>query len=159
MIVLNLPTVRPLQLSDLEYLEAQFPQPSEGAHRRRLEMQRTNQCSYICIEHGGSPAGILLIRWNGSTNGNHRKLSPYPEIGSLFIQPEFRGQGLASLLHEHAEALIKAKSIKGAGLVIKNDNTASIRLHTKLGYKPIGPAHPTTNDPDKPRTYYAKQLE
>lgn len=151
--------IRPLKFEDLATLEAYFPQPKEHSHAKRLKAQHEGHQAYNAIIVDDVIAGILLIRWTGPANAHHHKLSNYPEIGSLFILPHFRSKGLARKLHEHAEALIRAKGIDKAGLAIKNDNLASIDLHLKLGYEPVGPAQPTTNDPDKPRTYYLKQLK
>lgn len=150
--------IRPLDFKDLAILEAHFPEPKKHSHAKRLKAQNEGRQTYNAIVADGTLAGVQLIRWTGPTNADHRKLSPYPEIGSLYILPQFRKQGLASALLTHSEHLIQKNGFSHAGLIIKDDNLASITLHLKLGYNPIGPAHPAANDPDTPRTYYTKRL-
>lgn len=154
----NNPVIRPLNFDDLSSLNTHFPQPHSGAHRVRLEHQAKGKESYNCVDIDGTIAAIQLIRWSGSNNPKHQVLSQYPEIGSVYVLPQFRQQGLAKALLKNSERLIKEKGHQGAGLVIKDENEISINLHIKAGYKAVGAASPTKQDPDKPRTYYTKQL-
>jgi len=153
---MNPVVMRQLTLQDLPYLERTFPEPETGSHSRRLSSQERGFISYLCAEVDGVIAGIILVRWRGPVDSLHLKLSTFPEIGSVFVLPEYRSRGLGKQLLNYAESQIQQKSFKGAGLLIKDNNSISIALHLKEGYVPVGAAQYGKRDPDEPRTYYTK---
>ncbi len=150
--------IRSLAIDDLSYLEAHFPELKEGTHAKRLLLQEKGRLSYNGIIVDGAIAGVQLIRWDGPVDDDHRGLSTYPEIGSVYVLPEFRKQGLASALLRNSERLIKEQGHEAAGLLIKDSNTPSINLHKKEGYVAVGKANAHKDSPDEPRTYFVKQL-
>lgn len=105
-------------------------------------------------------AAVQLVRWQKlKVPVKYQSLYPYPEIGSLFVLPAFRRQGIATQLLAYNEAKIQERGYKGSILMIRDDNEASIRLHQTLGYKPVGVAEPNKTSPATPRTVYIKQFE
>jgi GNAT superfamily N-acetyltransferase len=151
-------TFRTLTKQDLPELEASFPEASPHAHKNRLIKQQKNLYLYSGAIVEGKIAAIQLIRWNGSNIPANRRLSPYPEIGSLFVLPAYRRQGIAASLLEYSEAKIKKHGDKGISLAIQNNNDISIRLHIAHGYVAIGPASPKKSSPNAARTYYFKRI-
>lgn len=151
-------TFRTLARHDLPELEASFPEASPDAHKKRLAKQEKGAYLYSGAFVGRKIVAIQLVRWQGSNLPENRALSPYPEIGSLFVLPDYRRQGLATRLLAYSESKIRARGDKGASLTIQDDNAISIRLHLANGYEAIGPARPRRTQPDKPRTYYVKHF-
>ena len=152
----SLVTFRTLTDADLIELETFFPEPHAMAHQRRLKKQHRGVCLYSAAIIEGKITAIQLIRWNGPTLPQHRTLSTYPEIGSLFVLPEFRRRGIGSRLLEYSERRIAIKGHPGACLAIKDSNDTSVHMHHVRGYTPVGAAQPNKNDPTEPRTYYVK---
>lgn len=151
-------TFRTLTQDDLPELEASFPEASPNAHKKRLKKQEQGLYLYSGVIVSGKIAAVQLIRWQGSNLPKNRALSPYPEIGSLFVLPEYRRQGLATKLLAYSESQIKARGHEGASLSIQDDNDISVRLHLASGYRPIGPAQPRRSAPRQARTYYIKRF-
>jgi GNAT superfamily N-acetyltransferase len=149
---------RTLTHTDLDELVQNFPQPQPDAHVKRLAHQDTGDYSYFCIEQDGTIAAIQLVRWTGPRKHEDRRLSQRPEIGSLYVRPEYRGKGLGSALIAHSEDTVYKQGHTGVGAIIKDSNAISIQMHVKRGYQPIGIASRTDQDPDEPRTYYVKRF-
>lgn len=157
--VSNPVTIRRLTSSDLPVLELFFPQPRPDAHQVRIAKQDQDIYCYSGLVAQGKIVAIILIRWRGPLLAQHRKLSTYPEISAVYVLPAYRRQGFAMALLRDCEAQIVERGYAGAGLIIKDENTISIHMHTTCGYEPVGKARPTRQDPDKPRTYYLKRFD
>ncbi|WP_428239904.1 GNAT family N-acetyltransferase/peptidase C39 family protein [Gynuella sp.] len=56
---------------------------------------------------------------------------------SIAVHPDNRGQGIASLLLEHIEQRVLARTSLVLRLEVKVDNEAAIRLYQKRGYKKV----------------------
>lgn len=152
------PRFRTLAHTDLEELVQNFPQPQPDAHAKRLAHQDAGDYSYFCTEQDGIIAAIQLVRWTGPRKQEDRILSQLPEIGSLYVRPEYRGKGLSGALITHSEDTAYRRGYSGIGAIIKNSNAISTQMHLRRGYRPIGVATRTDQDPDEPRTYYIKQF-
>jgi GNAT superfamily N-acetyltransferase len=150
---------RLLSLTDLGQLERDFPQPKPGDHAARLELQAKNTYSYICAEVDERIVAIELIRWSGPQKSEDQLLSQYPELGSLYVIPDYRSQGIGSRLSDYAEHLVKKRGYIGVGATIKDSNTISIAMHRARGYRPVGAASRTRQHPNEPRSYYIKQFD
>lgn len=151
-------TFRLLTLSDIETLEQHFPQPTPGSHVRRLDRQAAGDYSYWCALISDTIVAIQLIRWHGPIEYEDRQISQLPELGSLYVLPDYRGKGIGSQLVRHSEQEIIAQGYTGVGAIIKDENTISIQLHIKDGYTRVGVATRTKQDPDSPRSYYIKRF-
>jgi ribosomal protein S18 acetylase RimI-like enzyme len=55
-------------------------------------------------------------------------------IGSLFVNPEHRGKGLATLLINYAFAICRRFEFESVGLNVKHENTNAQRLYKSLGF-------------------------
>lgn len=68
-----------------------------------------------------------------------KKLSHNAFISSLYVDKEFRGQGIGKQIVEKLiESILKNKSIKNIFSEIIETQIASIKLHEKLGFKIVG---------------------
>ena len=59
----------------------------------------------------------------------------YGVMGMLYVAPEVRGQGVGSFLTSKMADLRFQDGGHSAVVQIKEDNSASIRLHQRLGFK------------------------
>lgn len=141
-------------------LEANFPEPSPHAHKKRLLKQQQGFYLYSAAVINGAIAAIELIRWQKlKIPSEYQKQYPYPEIGSLFVLPAYRHHGLATQLLTYNETKIRERGYKGCVLMIQNDNAPSIHLHQAHDYQPVGPAEPNKTAPFTERTVYVKRFE
>lgn len=63
-----------------------------------------------------------------------RRVDPW--IFDLSVLPEFRGRGIAKLLHETVVKHLHERGEKTVGLQVMAHNEAAAKLYEKLGYKP-----------------------
>lgn len=56
-------------------------------------------------------------------------------IEMLGVDPVWRGQGVASCLMAHAEAMAHQQGVKQVALAVVSDNTPAIHLYEKIGFK------------------------
>ncbi len=86
----------------------------------------------IIEDENGRTVGYLWVTFYEDKESGFR----FAEIQEVYIEEEFRRQGVATLLYEYAEA----KAILGGANVIRAGtgvcNSASIRLHERLGFVP-----------------------
>jgi ribosomal protein S18 acetylase RimI-like enzyme len=59
----------------------------------------------------------------------------YWSIVAIAIHAEFRGQGLASKLLDHAVQLASQSGARGLSIVVEDTNTAAITLYRKKGFE------------------------
>lgn len=78
---------------------------------------------------GSKPSGIILIDPNGVAG------SPY--IKSVAVYPEFRGQGIGSMLLSYAEEMFRGKS-KYIFLCVSSFNKKAQSFYDRHGYKVVG---------------------
>ncbi len=58
-------------------------------------------------------------------------------INTLWVDPEMRGQGVATALIDYANVWAKDKNLKGLSLHCWADNEGAIQLYSKHGFKPV----------------------
>jgi L-amino acid N-acyltransferase YncA len=152
-------SIRTLSGDDLRDLESHFSEPRPGSHATRLKKQARGKYSYYGLFADGKLIGISLIRWSGAVSNAARSLSNFPELGSTFILPEYRGRGLFSTSLNKIEGDVLAKGYNSLGAAIRDTNTHSIAIHEARGYQPVGSIEPHPNDPLTTRHYYIKRLQ
>jgi GNAT superfamily N-acetyltransferase len=85
---------------------------------------------YFVAEHDGRVVGQLCItyEWSDWRNGN------FWWIQSVYVNKEFRGQGVFATLFAHVQALArKQKDVCGLRLYMEKDNERARRTYEKLG--------------------------
>ena len=108
--------------------------PSEEEMRRRHAELRARGYPYLVAETGGEVLGYAYA-------GPYRPRLAYRDTveNSVYLRPEAAGHGLGTRL---LDALIAACAARGfrqmVAVVGDSANLASIRLHERLGFRPVG---------------------
>ena len=110
--------------------ETTAPSCEEFAERIR---RSAAHWAWLLAERGGSVAGYAC-----GTRHREREAYRWSVETSVYVDPRFRRQGVATILYG---ALFAALAERGycnafAGVALPND--ASIALHRRLGFEPIG---------------------
>lgn len=87
----------------------------------------------ILVEKNGQLAGYFLILYRSATN--------LARLYSIAVCPEFRQQGLADLLMQHAEQAAALRYCVLLRLEVRPDNHGAIALYHKLGYNDFAIKH------------------
>lgn len=123
-------TVRPLEESDIDIIEASEP-PGQLFVRTMWDLQQKG-------------VSLLLVAWlDGVPVGSgqlDRRTDPI-ELKNLNVVPSVRGRGVGSALIRAAEALATPNSILSIGVGV--DNLLARDLYERLGYRSTG-EHSTT---------------
>lgn len=99
-------------------------------------LARPEQCAYLARTAAGEPAGFCSCLRTCSPHG------PRLEIDMLGVLPAHRGRGVAGALVAQAVAAARGAGIARFRAVVAEDNHASRRVFTRLGF--AGPAAPHT---------------
>jgi ribosomal protein S18 acetylase RimI-like enzyme len=65
-----------------------------------------------------------------------------PDVGYinlLYVIPEWRGGGIASLIEDYASAYLQGQGFESARLSVTAQNHRAIRFYSKKGWKDLGP--------------------
>lgn len=126
---------RPAMESDLPLLEwfgayRKYRNLYEKAYREQIEGKRL----LIVADHNCFPVGQIFIQYTvGQTkyaNGIDRGY-----LYSLRVMQPFRGLGIGSRLIEIAEGGLRRMGFTCATIAVAKENTAALRLYTRLGYQ------------------------
>ncbi|MEZ5457529.1 MAG: N-acetyltransferase [Lysobacteraceae bacterium] len=126
------PSPRDACLADLPALlalEAQFP--GDRMHRRALRHAIVSpRARFRVVERKGVVLGDALLLL--------RRDSPAARLYSLIVSAQARGQGIAALLLDDAEAQARRSGRHAVRLEVRADNAAAIRLYERAGYCVFG---------------------
>ncbi|MBK9494128.1 MAG: GNAT family N-acetyltransferase [Xanthomonadales bacterium] len=128
----SIPSLRNACLSDLPdllALEAQFP----GDRMPRRALRRAillPSARFRVIERQGALLGdaLLLLRRDSSA----------ARLYSLIVSGKARGQGLAAVLLDDAEAQARLAGRSAMRLEVRADNVVAIRLYQRAGFVEFG---------------------
>ncbi|MEO5952516.1 MAG: GNAT family N-acetyltransferase [Chloroflexia bacterium] len=84
---------------------------------------------YVVAEVDGRPAGGLMITYEWSDWRNQ----VFWWIQSVYVRPEFRGQGVYRALYEGVKAMAQKGDCCGFRLYVEHTNTAAQAVYAKLG--------------------------
>jgi GNAT superfamily N-acetyltransferase len=84
---------------------------------------------YYVAECDGRPVGCLMITYEWSDWRN----KVFWWIQSVYVRPEFRGQGVYRSLYEGVKTMAKASDCCGFRLYVENTNEAAQAVYKKLG--------------------------
>lgn len=141
------PTIRPATEDDMAAVAAIYARhvrdgtasfeldpPSVAEMCRRHAELAGRGCPYLVVEAGGEVLGYAYA-------GPYRPRPAYRDTveNSVYLRPEAAGRGLGTRL---LEALIAACAARGfrqmVAVVGDSGNIASIRVHERLGFRPVG---------------------
>ena len=98
-------------------------------HKLRLEHGDTNQV-FIARHQNGQQAGYVWVAQVGSTfTGKNQAF-----IINLYVVPEFRGQGIGSVLMRKAEEWALLQNLDRIGLSVAVHNQVAVELYEKEGF-------------------------
>jgi GNAT superfamily N-acetyltransferase len=118
-------TVRVLKPSEVAYVDSLLP-------LSRLDQQVEQGSSYLIAWEDDQPVGHAHLAWNETHLG-------VPEVQDVYVLPERRSHGIATLLNHAAEQEVRARGWDSISLSVSKDgNPAARRLYDRLGYVDAG---------------------
>jgi predicted GNAT family acetyltransferase len=118
-------TVRELEPSEVAYVDTRLP-------LSRLDQQVEQGSSYLIAWEDERPVGHAHLAWKGTHLG-------VPEVQDVYVLPEQRSRGIATLLNHAAEQEVRARGWDSISLSVSKDgNPAARRLYDRLGYVDAG---------------------
>jgi putative acetyltransferase len=118
------------------HLEPLYPRQSR--HGYNVDKLLAEGVTFFLIRSDGTPAGCGGIKLVGSE---------YGEIKRMYVRPEFRGLGFGELMVTHLASFARSQSITTLRLETGIHQHAAIALYERLGFRPIAPFGPYTDDP------------
>lgn len=86
---------------------------------------------YWVIANGDTLIGCTLITTEWSDWNN----APYWWVQSLYIQPEWRGQGLFEKLLSTLEVAARSQNVRELRLYVEQNNQRAIRVYRRSGFE------------------------
>jgi GNAT superfamily N-acetyltransferase len=118
-------TVRLLKPSEVAYVDSRLP-------LSRLDQQAEQGSSYLIAWEGDEPVGHAHLAWEETRLG-------VPEVQDVYVVPERRSCGIATLLNDAAERAVRARGWDSISLSVSKDgNPGARRLYERLGYVDAG---------------------
>lgn len=106
----------------------------DGAHRQRLEHQRSGASTYLVATSDG-PVGVGIVRWEGPFDAGVAERWPdCVEVNHLYVLSHARNRGVGRSLVRAAEALCRDRNVRQVGIGVADGNSAAARLYERLGY-------------------------
>jgi ribosomal protein S18 acetylase RimI-like enzyme len=102
--------------------------------RKYVSQAITQLMPQFAIAVEGSQVAGLIVFEPGKAEYLDSHFSEYGEIEELFVDREFRGQGIAQSLISYAESYFKNMGINSMKIQVSALNSAAIKLYQKVGY-------------------------
>jgi GNAT superfamily N-acetyltransferase len=133
--------IRALRDSDPPLIASAFAQMGwnkpEARYRQYLDEQSAGTRTCLVAIVDGQFAGYVTVNWRPSYPGFSEQ--NIPEIQDLNILRQFRRQGTASRLLDHAESEVaRHSSVVGIGVGLHPGYNVAQRLYVRRGYIPDG---------------------
>ena len=114
--------MKALKRSEVDYVDAYLP-------LSRLDEHATGRSTYLIAWEDGRPVGHAHLAWQGT----HLRT---PEIQDVYVVPDRRRRGIASLLTRVAEDEALSRGWSSISLSVSKDgNPEARRLYERLGYE------------------------
>ncbi|HBH38375.1 MAG TPA: GNAT family N-acetyltransferase [Curvibacter sp.] len=142
-----MPAIRPSRETDIAAIAAIYthyvlhstctfeiepPSPADMAARRTEVLSRN--LPWLVIEEAGQVLGYAYCNWF-----KPRPAYRYSAENSIYLAPGSEGRGLGRLLLAELAAQAEAVGVRKLIAVIGDSgNAASVGLHRKLGFEPVG---------------------
>ncbi len=98
---------------------------------------RSGAC-FLAVE-GQAPVGMIVVR--------DREVATEAEINAMWVNPEFRGAGIAGALVRAALDWAGRQRRQLVRLWVTTGNDAAIQLYEKIGFSRSGAEEPLASDP------------
>jgi len=119
--------VRELTEADLLAVDARLPLD-------RLDQWRNGNSIFLVAWDEGEPVGHALLEWPGPKCED----PSLPELQNVFVVPERRLEGIATLLNAVAEERARRASFDELTLTCSVDDAGALRAWERLGYRRSG---------------------
>ena len=117
--------MRELAPGEVAFVDSRLP-------LNRLDQQVEERSTYLIAWDEDEPVGHAHLAWEGTRLG-------IPEIQDVYVLPERRSRGIATLLNEAAEQAVRDGGWESVSLSVSKDgNPAARRLYERLGYTDAG---------------------
>lgn len=117
--------VRELKPSEVAHVDSRLP-------LNRLDQQAAEGSTYLIAWEDDQPVGHAHLAWEGTRVG-------VPEVQDVYVLPERRRHGIATLLNEAAEREVRSRGWDSISLSVSKDgNPAARTLYDRLGYLDAG---------------------
>jgi GNAT superfamily N-acetyltransferase len=104
--------------------------PTESRHGYSVERLLAESVVFFLIRENGIPAGCGGVKLVGTE---------YAEVKRMYVQPRFRGFGLAKLLLNHLADYAQGRGIRLLRLETGIYQYAAINLYERMGFQRIPP--------------------
>lgn len=130
--------LRPYQTTDFEKVNRYFPKKEinryvNGGGYLILSLLGIYRSFFRLLVDDKQLLGTGVIRWKYSRDTNRFGWWLY----AIWINPNFRGQGLGMVLMEELFNELREKHVKRVYLTVRNNNSIAINLYNKLGFVTI----------------------
>jgi len=112
--------------------------PRESRHGFSVDKLVADSVAFFLIRDNGAPAGCGGIKLFGAE---------YGEIKRMYVRPQFRGLGFATLLLDHLTDYAKSHGVGILRLETGIHQHAAIGLYERMGFQRIPPFGAYSDDP------------
>jgi ribosomal protein S18 acetylase RimI-like enzyme len=91
----------------------------------------------LIVEHDGVWAGFAQLRW-GTVPPAEVVLRPTVELGRIYLDEAFHGQGIAAVLVSHLLAAAQLRKSRSVWLNVWQESAQAIRFYRKHGFQIVG---------------------
>jgi GNAT superfamily N-acetyltransferase len=136
--------VRQATARDADWMQTSFDthmgwKKSEGYFRDCCQLQEAGELVLLVAVDGERYVGHTKVVWSPHYHYPYYRENGIPEIQDLNVLPTDRRKGVATLLVQTAEDLIRERSpIAGIGVGLYRDYGAAQRMYVLRGYVPDG---------------------
>ena len=99
-----------------------------GRLRRRLQLAKSGEETFLVAEVDGHAVGMLSVRWCGVCDGGR------PWLYGGEVLPQWRNRGIGTRLWNEAERIARSRGAAQVSLDVERANGAARRLYERLGY-------------------------
>lgn len=126
--------VRSATSADIPAITSMKQIEDQDRYTQRIKETEEGKSSYLVAEQDGRIVGQVFLKYYGT-----KSHPSYPDMEDLFVDEQFRGQGVGTLLINTCEKLVKEKGHTKIGLSVNPDlNQKAKDLYFKLGYTSLG---------------------
>ena len=97
------------------------------------QWQQMAKSCYIIAMLESLIVGVVNLSFTKAIKKRH-----VAEIGSVFVKPEYRGQGVARSLFQELERIAKSKGVEILKLTVLTNNISAKTLYEKIGFIKTG---------------------
>lgn len=122
--------------------------PSESRHGYSVERLLAEAVAFFLIREAGIPVGCGGVKLVGTE---------YGEVKRMYVRPQFRGLGFASLMLDHLTDYAQSRGVHILRLETGIHQRDAIRLYERMGFQRIPPFGEYKEDPLS--RFYEKHIQ